>query len=95
MAVKVTNLTIGLQSGTDSTLYATWEFNYTKKVVSSSIKRGTVVSIKKGATYYNGATIPSWVMSKKWIVASVRGDRAVIDKSADGKNSIESPINVK
>ena len=95
MAVKVTNLKIGLQSGTDSTLYATWEFNYTKKVVSSSIKKGTVVSIKKGATYYNGAAIPSWVMSKKWIVASVRGNRAVIDKSDDGKNSIESSINVK
>ena len=95
MAVKVTNLKIGLQSGTDSTLYATWEFNYTKKVVSSSIKRGTVVSIKKGATYYNGADIPSWVMSKKWAVASVRGDRAVIDKSDNGKYSIESAINVK
>lgn len=95
MSKKVTNLQINLQSGTDNTLYATWEFNDTKKVVSSSIKKGSVVSIKSGATYYNGASIPSWVMAKKWIVDSVSGDRAVINKSQDGKNAINSPINVK
>lgn len=95
MSKKVTNLQINLQSGTDNTLYATWDFNDTKKVVSSSIKKGSVVSIKSGATYYNGASIPSWVMAKKWIVDSVSGDRAVINKSQDGKNAINSPINVK
>lgn len=30
-----------------------------------------------------------------WIVKEVKGDRAVIDQSQDGKNAICSPINVK
>ena len=62
---------------------------------TSSIEKGSVVSIKKGATYYNGKDIPSWVENKQWIVSEVNGDRAVIDKSADGKNSINSPISTK
>lgn len=55
----------------------------------------SVVSISSNATYYNGKPVPSWVKSKRWIVSSIKGDRAVIDKSEDGKNSICSPINVK
>ena len=62
---------------------------------SSSIKAGTTVSIAANATYYNGSSIPSWVAKKQWIVKEVQGDRAVIDKSADGANSINSPINTK
>ena len=62
---------------------------------SSTIKEGDVVSIKSGATYYDGTDVPDWVEQKKWIVLEVSGDRAVIDKSADGQNSICSPINVK
>lgn len=62
---------------------------------TSSVKAGDKVSINSGATYYNGDEIPSWVAKKQWIVKEVSGDRAVIDKSADGKNSICSPINVK
>lgn len=62
---------------------------------TSGIKAGSVVSIKKGATYYNGANIPDWVENKQWIVESVSGDRAVINKSVDGKNAINSPINTK
>ena len=33
--------------------------------------------------------------SKNWIVREVSGDRAIIDKSVDGKNAICSPINTK
>lgn len=62
---------------------------------SSDVKKGSVVSIKKGATYYNGSNVPDWVENKQWIVSSVSGDRVVIDKSVDGQNSINSPINVK
>ncbi len=62
---------------------------------SSSIKAGDTVKIASGATYYNGKSIPSWVQKKNWIVNSIGGDRAVIDKSEDGKNAIMSPINVK
>ena len=62
---------------------------------ASFVEKGCVVSIKKGATYYNGKDVPSWVEKKQWIVSSIKGDRAVISKSVDGKNSINSPINVK
>lgn len=66
----------------------------TKPATTSSIKKGDLVSIKKGAKYYTGKTVPTWVLNTKWYVASVSGDRAIIDKSEDGKNAICSPINV-
>lgn len=63
--------------------------------VSTTIKVGDVVKIT-GSHYYGGTkTVPSWVKAKNWIVREVKGDRAVIDKSEDGKNSICSPINTK
>lgn len=64
-------------------------------VVNSTIKAGDAVSVSAGATYYNGKKVPAWVTKKTWIVSEVKGDRAVIDKSTDGQNSICSPINVK
>lgn len=62
---------------------------------TSTIKKGDVVSIASNATYYDGSDVPSWVKNKKWIVSEVSGNRAVIDKSSDGINSICSPINTK
>lgn len=59
------------------------------------IKAGDTVSIASNATYYNGSSIPSWVAKKQWIIKEVNGDRAIIDKSIDGKNSINSPISTK
>lgn len=57
---------------------------------------GTLVSLSKNATYYNGQSIPGWVKSQNWYVrGAVRGDRAVIDKNEKGTHSICSPINVK
>lgn len=58
----------------------------------TTVKVGDLVSIKKGATYYNGGTIPSWVLSDKWYISSVSGDRAVLGKSATSKLNIQSPI---
>lgn len=97
MAHSVTNLTLGLQSGTTNTLYASWSFteSTTTTTNTSVIKKGTVVKLKSGAKYYNGATIPSWVFNKNWIVLQVDGDRVVIDKSSDGENSICSAVNAK
>lgn len=63
-------------------------------VTSSNIKSGVVVKIANGAKYYNGTPVPSWVIGINWVVDSVTGDRAVINKSVDGKHSINSPINV-
>ena len=66
-----------------------------KPTTPSTIKKGDVVRILSGATYYSGKAVPNWVAAKQWIVREVSGDRAVIDKSVDGKNAICSPINVK
>jgi hypothetical protein len=62
---------------------------------TSSVKAGDTVKISSTATYYGGKAIPAWVKAKNWIVREVSGDRAIIDKSVDGKNAICSPINTK
>lgn len=62
---------------------------------STTVNVKDVVSVSDNATYYNGSAVPGWVKNKNWIVSSVKGDRAVIDKSEDGKSSICSPINIK
>lgn len=62
---------------------------------TSTIKVGNAVKIASGATYYDGKKIPAWVTKMNWIVKEVKGDRVVVDKSTDGKNSINSPINAK
>lgn len=54
-------------------------------------KVGDIVKIT-GSKYCTGATIPSWVKAKNWIVYQVNGDRVVINKSTDGKNAIMSPV---
>lgn len=62
---------------------------------SVSVEKGDTVKILDGATYYSGKTIPAWVKAKNWVVKECSGDRAVIDKSEDGRNAINSPINTK
>lgn len=98
MAIQVKNLSVALQSGTDSTCYAQWSkpvSTVTTTTSSGSVKKGSLVSIKSGATYYNGTSIPSWVMNQKWYVYQVSGNRAVINKNESGTNSIMSPIHTK
>lgn len=56
---------------------------------------GVLVSIKAGATYYNGGPIPPWVMNQRWYVSSVSGDRAVINQNESKNAAIESAINTK
>lgn len=95
---SVSDLTIKLQSGSDNTYYASWKFddgNKTSTTSSGVIKAGDWVKIKSGATYYNGVSIPSWVMSDTWHVDQVTGDRAVLGKNKSGSHDICSPINVK
>ena len=60
-------------------------------VVNTTIEAGDTVKIV-GTKYYSGAKIPDWVKAKNWIVLEAKGDRVVVDKSADGKNAICSPI---
>ena len=65
-------------------------------VENISIQKGDLVSIAKGATYYNGKSIPDWVQKQRWYVKSEpTGSRVVIDKSENGKHSICSPVDKK
>lgn len=98
MAIQVKNLAVKLQSGTDNTYYATWDApvsTVTTTTSSGSIKKGSLVSIKSGATWYNGSTIASWVFDEKWYVYQVNGNRVVLNKNQSGTHSIMSPINSK
>lgn len=98
MAIQVKNLAVKLQSGTDNTYYATWDApvsTVTTTTSSGSIKKGSLVSIKSGATWYNGSTIDSWVFGEKWYVYQVDGNRVVLNKNQSGTHSIMSPINSK
>lgn len=65
------------------------------KTVHSEIKVGDVVTLTEDAIYYTGKEIADWIKKDNWIVKSVSGDRAVIDKNTSGKNAICSPVNVK
>lgn len=93
---QVSDLKLEIQQGTLNTLVATWGFNETSSgsATTSKAKVGDTVTIKSGSKYYNGASIPSWVMSRQWIVSQVSGDRAVINKSPGSSYAINSPINV-
>lgn len=62
----------------------------------SELKVNDIINIKSGAYYYNGkAPVPTWVSAKEWYVAQVTGDKVIVGKSVDGKNNINSPINIK
>lgn len=70
--------------------------NPSKSDTTVTFKKGDLVSLTSDAKYYNGSDVPRWVLAKKWYVkVDSKGDRVVIDKSEDGKNAINSPINVK
>lgn len=98
---SVSNLKIGLQAGTDNTYYARWDFNESVKKTkggpsTSTVKTGNWVTIKSGAKYYNGVSIPSWVMSDTWKVIQVtNGDRAVLGTNKSGTHDIQSAISTK
>ena len=62
---------------------------------ATKIGEGDTVSLCNGARYYNGTEVPNWIIRKHWIVKQVSGERVVIDKSTDGKNSICSPVHAK
>ena len=98
MANKVSNLAIKLQTGSDNTYLATWTFDGKVTVTTSSssggIRKGDYVTIRQGATWYNGVRIPSWVFADTWQVYQLKGDRAVLDRNRSGTNRIMSPIKV-
>lgn len=96
MGKKVKGLKIDKQNGTDSTYFASWDFD-PKLVIkySKSALLNGIVTIKSGATYYNGAHIPDQVMKDQWHVVQVDGDRVVLGKNVSGTKNLQSPINAK
>lgn len=92
---SVTKLSIALQNNSDNTYYATWDFGESTTTSTSGVKKGGLVSIKSGATYYNGTYIPDWVMNDKWYIVQVKGDRAVLGQNLKKTKNIQSPINTK
>lgn len=63
--------------------------------IAPNVKIGDVVNINKGSKYYNNTkSVPSWVIAKSWYVISVNGNRIVLGKSFDGKNTLNSALNI-
>lgn len=60
---------------------------------TGTIQVGDKVKVKSGAKYYNtNITVPQFVINDTWIVLSISGNRAVINKNVSGSMSIMSPI---
>lgn len=96
---KVSNLKVQLQAGTSNTVFASWDFADPEASSGGSggggsVSVGSWVRVKSGATWYNGAAIPSFVYNYRWKVIEINGDRAVINDSDSGGFRICSPINV-
>lgn len=93
---KVSDLKLELQPGSENVLVATWGFVETSSgsTTTTRAKTGDTVTIRSGARYYTGVSIPSWVMARQWIVSQVNGDRAVINRSPGSNYAINSPVHV-
>lgn len=82
---KVTTPVVTIKPTTSTTVSAT----------VSNIKVGDVVNINNGSKYYNSTkAVPSWVIKESWYVISVNGNRIVLGKSFDGKNTLNSALNI-
>lgn len=58
--------------------------------IQGTVEVGDTVRVNRGAKTYTGGNIASFVYNNNYIVSSLKGDRAVLDK-----NGINSPFNVK
>lgn len=96
---KVTDLRIVEDKNNPGSYWAEWNFNSKTRnystpttTVTGIVQVGDLVTISSGATWYNGVEIPDWVMSERWYVGSISGDRAVLNYNEAGDNDICSPI---
>lgn len=53
---------------------------------------GDTVKLAGDAVYYDGSRMPEWVKQDRWIVAAVKGDKAVIDYNESGTHAICSSV---
>lgn len=64
-------------------------------LAETDFRPGDTVSLTADAVYYSGKEMPDWVKSDRWIIKSVSGDRAVIDRNVGGTREICSPVHVR
>lgn len=88
---------INTLSGIPNKEWATLDDGYrplTEKPITQTInfRIGDLVKIKNGAKYYNGVSIPAWVMNDKWYVSSVVNDRIVLGFNLSKTRNIQSPV---
>ena len=62
---------------------------------STDFKPGDIVKLVEGAKYTNGRAIPEVIIAEEWIIKDINGSKALIDKSTDGKWSINSWVYTK
>lgn len=62
-------------------------------VVNNSFKVGEAVQLVSGATYYDGKSIPSWVMKSVLYVRETKGDRVVVSTQKSG--AVTGAVNKK
>ena len=75
---------------TDST-----QDNKNESTPETTFKKGDKVTVKNGSTWYNSKIqVPQFVLNDIWVVYSIFGDRAVINKNISGTKAIMSPINI-
>lgn len=88
-----------LQTGSDNTLVATWDFNAGIKIGTSGgssggFKVGDWVTVKSGSKSYNGVSIASFVFDQEWKIIQINGDRAVLGPNRSGTHNIVTAFNV-
>lgn len=66
-----------------------------KEETALNVKVGDLVSLAKNAKYTNGKDVPTWVIAKNWYVNKVTGNTCLLGKSENGKNNIQSSIEIK
>lgn len=77
-------------NNTDST-----QDNKNESTPETTFEKGDKVQVKNGSTWYNSKIqVPQFVLNDIWIVYSIFGDRAVINKNIGGTKAIMSPINI-
>lgn len=85
------NLTAGEARAIDAFLSG----ETSEEAAPEKIKVGSIVKIKDGSYMYNtNRKLASWVYPIEWVVLQIKGDKVIVDKSADGKHSIETPVDI-
>lgn len=86
--LKTNTTTSSTTTNTNNTTTSTQQTSTTAKFA-----KGDLVKVAVGAKYYTGSSVPAWVVSDKWYISSISGDRAVLGNNESKSRDIQSPIN--